>query len=975
MAAVAVTGVVFVVAVKNGDLKDTASLISVLGFGVTVIGLAASLLRKGSTGEGRPSSQERIDRLTGQLADVVQEQWQAEWRLRRLQDPAPLQVRWASADPWLADHRENIGGPEDLSARLEQIAGVFTQVPSRRLVVLGEPGSGKSVLALRFTLDRLDHRRPEDAVPVLFPLSNWQPDHQSLHEWMAASLAATYPGATWGRELLAAGRILPVLDGLDEIPTSMQAHAVRRLNAELDADAPVLLTCRTQEYADVVEHGDVFTAAAVVELQPLPIEDASAYLLRTARPTRGPNGQRTTRWDPVLDRVRSHPDEPAVRALRQVLTSPLMVSMARTVHDDSGADPAELLESRFHDTAVLEQHLLNAFVPAAFRDAPSVDGDDARRWLSFLARHLQHQQTRDLAWWRLRLLLPRPLRQLAPILLLGCVTVAASAALTARFELPAAAPAAMGAAVAGVCIGYLVLSQDTTRTTPPRRPGRRSVARAMMLAAAAAPAGVIVGAVSKMLVFDDPLAAGQSWSSPGALAIAMAAGLAGASILTVLGTSRDPIPAAPSRLGRRAGHLHYRLMTVAAALAAAVMVMYLADLFLQVLPSPVLALLPTLPVSNIAIYAYGTGAVAGLLILRLLWKIPAPAQGSSETARQIRLASRALVRRLATGLLAGICLGAAFGLAEGTTLAVRASPHEFPAGVVLHERPDGTRYATTADGWLLGHLPDGGKYVRTPGPVHGVVVEDEDPDVEPYATPDSLAEVSKLVGCGKYGTQCTTFYGPIEFHQDMHHPLKLPSGALVAQPSGVVVGGGSDFSVPPRLHDWLRTATAERLFTEAAVFGLQAGFGLGVISSVAAGLFYWLVSTADTARTSSPLASLRADRATVIARGFSLTALGTGISLLVVGRLYGLATDAPQLFALVFVWLPVGPLTISLSAWGWLLPTRLWLCAAGRLPWRLMAFLDDAHRRGVLRQAGAVYQFRHARLQEQLASTSARISS
>ncbi|MFI6358668.1 hypothetical protein ACIBJF_40075 [Streptomyces sp. NPDC050743] len=40
-----------------------------------------------------------------------------------------------------------------------------------------------------------------------------------------------------------------------------------------------------------------------------------------------------------------------------------------------------------------------------------------------------------------------------------------------------------------------------------------------------------------------------------------------------------------------------------------------------------------------------------------------------------------------------------------------------------------------------------------------------------------------------------------------------------------------------------------------------------------------------------------------------------------------------------------------------------------------MAFLDDAHRRGVLRQAGAVYQFRHARLQEQLATTAARISS
>jgi hypothetical protein len=39
----------------------------------------------------------------------------------------------------------------------------------------------------------------------------------------------------------------------------------------------------------------------------------------------------------------------------------------------------------------------------------------------------------------------------------------------------------------------------------------------------------------------------------------------------------------------------------------------------------------------------------------------------------------------------------------------------------------------------------------------------------------------------------------------------------------------------------------------------------------------------------------------------------------------------------------------------------------GRLPWRLPEFLDDAYRRGVLRRAGAVYQFRHARLQEHFA--------
>ena len=43
------------------------------------------------------------------------------------------------------------------------------------------------------------------------------------------------------------------------------------------------------------------------------------------------------------------------------------------------------------------------------------------------------------------------------------------------------------------------------------------------------------------------------------------------------------------------------------------------------------------------------------------------------------------------------------------------------------------------------------------------------------------------------------------------------------------------------------------------------------------------------------------------------------------------------------------------------------LFATRRMPWRLMPFLVDAHARGALRQVGAVYEFRHIRLQERLA--------
>ena len=53
------------------------------------------------------------------------------------------------------------------------------------------------------------------------------------------------------------------------------------------------------------------------------------------------------------------------------------------------------------------------------------------------------------------------------------------------------------------------------------------------------------------------------------------------------------------------------------------------------------------------------------------------------------------------------------------------------------------------------------------------------------------------------------------------------------------------------------------------------------------------------------------------------------------------------------------------SAWFyWLVLVRGWLPLIGRLPWRIQDFLTDAYERGVLRQTGAVYQFRHARLHD-----------
>jgi hypothetical protein len=124
------------------------------------------------------------------------------------------------------------------------------------LVVLGEPGAGKTVLAMLFTLGLLADPEPNEPIPVLLPLSSWNPQREHLHTWLANKLLDDYPGlantASYGpraaTRLIVGGRVLPVLDGLDETPPELHAAAINALDRAIAGGRPLMVTCRSTEY-------------------------------------------------------------------------------------------------------------------------------------------------------------------------------------------------------------------------------------------------------------------------------------------------------------------------------------------------------------------------------------------------------------------------------------------------------------------------------------------------------------------------------------------------------------------------------------------------------------------------------------------------------------------------------------------------------------------------------------------------------
>jgi hypothetical protein len=140
---------------------------------------------------------------------------------------------------------------------------------------------------------------------------------------------------------------------------------------------------------------------------------------------------------------------------------------------------------------------------------------------------------------------------------------------------------------------------------------------------------------------------------------------------------------------------------------------------------------------------------------------------------------------------------------------------------------------------------------------------------------------------------------------------------------------------------------------------LTAAFTIGAVSALVWGLL-GRIDLETPRRAATPLSVLRADR--------TVTLLWFLLPPVVYATLY-LFRGAPLGSGHEFeaYWPLFGLFGVTTTAWSRFCLARVWLALRGNVPLRLMAFLDDAHRRGVLRRVGPSYEFRHARLRAQLA--------
>jgi hypothetical protein len=224
-------------------------------------------------------------------------------------------------------------------------------------------------------------------------------------------------------------------------------------------------------------------------------------------------------------------------------------------------------------------------------------------------------------------------------------------------------------------------------------------------------------------------------------------------------------------------------------------------------------------------------------------------------------------------------------------------------------------------------------------------------------------------------------------HADLFQAIRITMGDWARVTNGIGLGlavglatGLVNRTSPARGTRWSRLG-----FVSGLVAGTAFGFSVWIQVRSLGGTIVWIVTIliagyvggvffegtpADVAKATTPRSVLIRDRATFRACAVVVGLVGVGL-----GLTYGFAT--PNIPNGVEAGLAVGlvnsvagglALAFNQASWGSYTLSRCWLAASGNLPWRLMAFLEDGHTaKGVLRQVGPRYQFRHTRLRDHLA--------
>ncbi|MBU0703467.1 MAG: NACHT domain-containing protein [Chloroflexi bacterium] len=257
-----------------------------------------------------------------------------------------------------------------------KIIDVFDEM-SQALLILGEPGSGKTTMLLELARDTIARAEeyPVQPIPVVFNLSSWAEKRQPIAEWLVEELNTKYNiPKRIARRWVENDELLFLLDGLDEVILEHREDCVKAINDfRREHLIPLVVCSRIADYRALTTK---LKLQGAVLLQPLTPQQIDEYL-----------GGASTELSAVRETL--HNDT----ALQELAQSPLMLSIMALAYKGMSVEDLQSLDT----IETRRRHTFDAYVQRMFQrrgvEHAYLPGQTTQ-WLAWLARKMtEHAQT------------------------------------------------------------------------------------------------------------------------------------------------------------------------------------------------------------------------------------------------------------------------------------------------------------------------------------------------------------------------------------------------------------------------------------------------------------------------------------------------------------------------------------------------------------------------------------------------------
>ncbi|MEM6452327.1 MAG: protein kinase [Cyanobacteria bacterium P01_D01_bin.105] len=262
----------------------------------------------------------------------------------------------ALALPWNISYQSDTSSAQPIAADT-RISDIFQQMgEGRSLLILGEPGAGKTTTLLTLTQDLLQQSDISKRIPAVFNLSSWT--GEPIEQWLVTELKSKYqiPKAI-GTEWVQQQQLLLLLDGLDEVRPDRQTSCATAINQFYQNYGPeIVVCCRIKDYEAMGEKLGFQSAIYVRSLT-----DAQIWKYLNQSET-GLTGLKSLLGKNVTDNRKRDPENPSLLDLAR---SPLILNiMTLTYQGISAADIPALTQT---SSSAYTHQLFSAYIARMFQ--------------------------------------------------------------------------------------------------------------------------------------------------------------------------------------------------------------------------------------------------------------------------------------------------------------------------------------------------------------------------------------------------------------------------------------------------------------------------------------------------------------------------------------------------------------------------------------------------------------------------------